>query len=137
MQAIALSGYSKSVTGTVFEDVNYGGGAGRSYAAANVAASASGFALGAIGRPGVQVELYDTGGTFITATITDAVGNYSISGLSNGTTYTVRVVNQDELPPSAQLISSPYDLEAHFSRKRTTTWVGYKVYYRTYAKDVT
>ena len=39
-----------------------------------------------------------------------------------------RVENQDELPPSAQLISSPYDLEARFSRKRTTTWVGYKVH---------
>ena len=39
-----------------------------------------------------------------------------------------RVENQGELPPSAQLISSPYDLEARFSRKRTTTWVGYKVH---------
>ena len=39
-----------------------------------------------------------------------------------------RVENQDELPPSAQLISSPYDIEARFSRKRTTTWVGYKVH---------
>jgi len=39
-----------------------------------------------------------------------------------------RVENQDELPPSAQLIRSPYDLEARFSRKRTTTWVGYKVH---------
>ena len=38
--------------------------------------------------------------------------------------------NQDELPASAQLISSPYDLEARFSRKRTTTWVGYKVHLR-------
>jgi transposase len=39
-----------------------------------------------------------------------------------------RVENQDELPPSAQLISSPYDLEARFSRKRATMWVGYKVH---------
>ena len=39
-----------------------------------------------------------------------------------------RVENQDELPPSAQLISSPYDIEARFSRKRTTTWVSYKVH---------
>ncbi len=39
-----------------------------------------------------------------------------------------RVENQGELPPSAQLISSPYDIEARFSRKRTTTWVGYKVH---------
>ena len=39
-----------------------------------------------------------------------------------------RIENQDELPPSAQIISSPYDLEARFSRKRATTWVGYKVH---------
>lgn len=41
---------------------------------------------------------------------------------------TWRVENQGELPPSAQLINSPYDVEARFSRKRTTTWVGYKVH---------
>ncbi|MET4075314.1 T9SS type A sorting domain-containing protein [Hymenobacter sp. UYCo722] len=89
----ALSGWGQTVTGTVFEDVNYGGGAGRTYATANTAASASGFASGAIGRPGVRVELYDAGGTFLTATTTDATGNYSIGGLSSGTAYTVRVVN--------------------------------------------
>ena len=91
LQAAALAGYAQSVTGTVFEDVNYGGGAGRTYATANT--SASGFASGAIGRPGARVELYDTGGTFVTATTTDAAGNYSIGGLTNGTAYTVRVVN--------------------------------------------
>ena len=89
----ALSGRGQTVTGTVFEDVNYGGGAGRTYVTANTSALASGFASGAIGRPGVRVELYDAGGIFITATTTDAVGNYSIGGLNNGTTYTVRVVN--------------------------------------------
>jgi len=39
-----------------------------------------------------------------------------------------RVENQGELPPSAQLIRSPYNIEERFSRKRTTTWVGYKVH---------
>jgi transposase len=46
-----------------------------------------------------------------------------------------RVENQGELPPSAQLISSPYDLEARFSRKRTTTWVGYKVHLSETCED--
>jgi len=46
-----------------------------------------------------------------------------------------RVENQDELPPSAQLISSPYDVEARFSRKRTTTWVGYKVHLSETCED--
>jgi transposase len=36
--------------------------------------------------------------------------------------------NQGELPPSAQMISSPYDLEARLSRKHANTWVGYKVH---------
>jgi transposase len=31
-------------------------------------------------------------------------------------------------PPSAQRITSPYDLEARYSTKRDTTWVGYKVH---------
>lgn len=31
-----------------------------------------------------------------------------------------------DLPPAAQAIHSPYDVEARYSTKRTTTWVGYK-----------
>jgi transposase len=31
-------------------------------------------------------------------------------------------------PPSAQLIQSPYDVEARYSSKRSTHWVGYKVH---------
>jgi DDE family transposase len=31
------------------------------------------------------------------------------------------------LPPGARQICSPYDVEARFSQKRQTTWVGYKV----------
>ena len=34
----------------------------------------------------------------------------------------------DERPPSAVRIASPYDLEARYSRKRETQWVGYKVH---------
>ena len=33
-----------------------------------------------------------------------------------------------EQPPSAVCIASPYDLEARYSRKRDTHWVGYKVH---------
>jgi transposase len=37
---------------------------------------------------------------------------------------------QDQaLPPSAQLIQSPYDIEARYSKKKTTAWVGYKVHF--------
>jgi transposase len=34
----------------------------------------------------------------------------------------------DELPPAALLITSPYDVEARFSRKKSTSWNGYKVH---------
>ena len=41
-------------------------------------------------------------------------------GSSQGTPW-----RQDqELPPSAQLIQSPYDIEARYSKKKTTAWVG-------------
>lgn len=34
-----------------------------------------------------------------------------------------------ELPPSAVLITSPYDIEARYSRKKSTAWIGYKVHF--------
>lgn len=34
----------------------------------------------------------------------------------------------EHIPPAAVYISSPYDLEAHYSKKRTTSWVGFKVH---------
>ena len=41
----------------------------------------------------------------------------------------------DELPPAARFISSPYDLEAHDAKKRTSTWVGYKVHVTETCED--
>jgi len=35
---------------------------------------------------------------------------------------------EDGLPRAARFISSPYDPEAHYAKKRTTSWVGYKVH---------
>ena len=72
---------SGGVSGTVFEDVNYGGGAGRSLAASS-----------GVGRPNARVELFDGAGNYSTFATTDASGNYSFSGLASGS-YTVRVVN--------------------------------------------
>lgn len=34
----------------------------------------------------------------------------------------------DELPPSAVFVSSPYDEDVRYSKKRTTSWIGYKVH---------
>ena len=36
--------------------------------------------------------------------------------------------SEEQLPPCAHLIVSPYDVEAHFSVKRQTEWAGYKAH---------
>jgi transposase len=36
--------------------------------------------------------------------------------------------SEDGLPPSRQFICSPYDTQAHYSVKRSSSWVGYKVH---------
>lgn len=44
---------------------------------------------------------------------------------------------QDELPPTAQIISSPDDVEARDTTKRETTWVGYPVQLTETCEDAT
>jgi uncharacterized repeat protein (TIGR01451 family) len=80
-QPTVVTTVSSPITGTVFEDVHYGGGAGRSRAAAAGAAVA-----------GARVELYDASGNFRSATVTDAAGLYTLDGWAPGL-YHVRVVN--------------------------------------------
>jgi transposase len=41
---------------------------------------------------------------------------------------TLRFRCPEELPPAAGAISSPYDTEARYGKKRQTEWVGYKVH---------
>jgi hypothetical protein len=72
---------SATVTGTVFEDKNYGGGAGRSLAAS-----------GGTGIAGVRVEAYTAAGVFSTSVNTVAGGTYSLT-LAAGT-WTIRVANR-------------------------------------------
>jgi transposase len=36
--------------------------------------------------------------------------------------------SSENIPPAARYIGSPYDTEAHYSKKRSTTWVGFKVH---------
>jgi transposase len=40
----------------------------------------------------------------------------------------LRLREPRDLPPSAQLLQSPYDLDARFGTKRETSWVGYRVH---------
>jgi transposase len=41
----------------------------------------------------------------------------------------------DNIPPAAQFVSSPYDVDAHYARKYTTQWVGYKVHLTETCED--
>lgn len=69
------------ITGNVFEDANYGGGAGRD------SATASG-----VGRPGARIEIYGGAGAFLASTTTDPTGRYTFNALVAGS-YTVRAAN--------------------------------------------
>ena len=72
---------SNLIVGTVFEDLNYGGGAGRDLATS-----------GGTGLEGITIELYDSSNNYLESTTTDASGEYSLGGMANGL-YSVRVVN--------------------------------------------
>lgn len=87
------------ISGTIYEDPNYGGGPGRDYATANASAQASGFpdspagSGDSVGVPNAVVELYDGANRCIATTVTDAAGAYGFSAAAAGS-YTVRVVNE-------------------------------------------
>ena len=72
------------IAGTVFEDINYGGGPGRTFAIANTSAQASGWANLDIGIANTRVELYDAAGVFLEAVTTDANGDYQFENLAAG-----------------------------------------------------
>ncbi len=82
VDAGAYEAVTYKISGTVFEDVNYGGGAGRDLATSS-----------GVGRPNVTVELYSAGGTFIVSTITNGSGQYEFDVTPDD--YFVRVVNSE------------------------------------------
>jgi hypothetical protein len=47
----------------------------------------------------------------------------------------VRLRTGTEQPPSAQIISSPYDPEARYKLKRDTSWVGYTVQCDSFSRN--
>jgi hypothetical protein len=84
LAAILLGGgvaHAATFTGTVFEDANYGGGAGRTLAAS-----------GGTVLAGVTVELY-SGGALIGTTTTNGSGVYSFNTGVSAASVIVRVVN--------------------------------------------
>ncbi|MCP3978028.1 MAG: DUF11 domain-containing protein, partial [bacterium] len=79
LNTVLLQVKTNVIVGTVFEDVNYGGGPGRDYATAKAAA-----ATFAVERPNAAVELYDAAGNLLRSTLTDASGGYGFTGLPGG-----------------------------------------------------
>ena len=97
-----------SINGTIFEDVNYGGGAGRDLA------SSSG-----VGLANVRVELYDSTGAFLSSQTTNADGFYEFtSGINSGQSYSVRVVNET--------VTSSRPLNSGFSAANTVAVQTYR-----------
>ncbi|WP_308873452.1 SdrD B-like domain-containing protein [Thiothrix subterranea] len=68
-------------TGKIFEDVNYGGGAGRPFGT-----------TGTVGIAGSRVELYNASGNFVNSATTDTGGIYTFTGVTDGAYY-VQAVN--------------------------------------------
>lgn len=119
LNAVLLQVQSDLIVGTVFEDVNYGGGAGRNLATA--AASAPGFT---VRRPNATVELYDAAGAYLRSTTTDANGLYGFGGLADGN-YTVRVVNGSVLSSRAGAAAGQWPVQTF--RSDATTGVSTEV----------
>jgi hypothetical protein len=80
ISSVASRAHAATITGTVFEDRNYGGGAGRSLG------TSAGAAIS-----GARVELYN-GTTFVAFDTTDGSGNFSFTYSGNGVRR-IRVVN--------------------------------------------
>ena len=83
--ALAFAGQvgAATITGTVFEDRNYGGGAGRSLATSGGQVLAN-----------VRVELYrESSGAFVDSDTTTASGQFSLDTAGSGAVHVVRVVN--------------------------------------------
>lgn len=81
VNSVLLKVPSNLISGLVYEDVNYPGGAGRN-------------AVASLGKPliGVRVEIYDSSGNLNRFATTGTDGKYVIGGMANGT-YRARVVN--------------------------------------------
>jgi uncharacterized repeat protein (TIGR01451 family) len=96
------------LSGTVFEDVNYGGGAGRSRAAST-----------GVVRPNVRAELYSSAGAYLGSTTTSAAGVYSFDGWGPGS-YIVRIVSGTVTSSRTGVLATPLPVQTW----RTTAAAG-------------
>lgn len=80
-QPTVVTTTAAKLAGTVFEDVNYGGGVGRARTAA-----------GAAGVNAARLELYDASGNFLSSATSNTTGAYVFDGWPAGV-YSVRAVH--------------------------------------------
>lgn len=95
LQPASVTVIAPQISGTVFEDVNYGGGAGRNRATAS-----------GVARPNVRAELYGSTGTYLTAATTNASGVYTFDGYAPGS-YTVRIVSSTVTSSRTGTLAAP------------------------------
>ena len=115
LNAVVLEAKTDIIVGYVFDDVNYGGGAGRNFTTA--VAAAPGFS---VGRPGARAELYNGAGNFLRATTTDLNGRYGFAGIPNGN-YFVRVVNETVTPARSAATGSEWPVQTFRTNASTGT----------------
>ena len=84
------------LSGNVFEDVNYGGGAGRSLSVST-----------GVVRPNARVELYASGGAYLGAATTSAGGTFTFDGWGPGS-YIVRVVSATVTSSRTGALATPW-----------------------------
>jgi hypothetical protein len=107
--SVPLVAQAGRITGTVFEDVNFGGGAGRDL-----------FGSGGIRLSGAIVEAYDgTTGDFVNSSTTDSTGTYKINGVGSRL-YILRVVGSSVrstrpgFVPGTELAVPTFHIDATF-----------------------
>ena len=84
-QPTSVTTVAARLTGSVFEDIHYGGGVGRPRTASGTGPVAA-----------ARIELYDAAGNFKSAVTTDATGSYVFDGWAAGL-YSVRAVHASVL----------------------------------------
>ena len=101
------------IVGRVFDDKNFGGGAGRAFNAG----------AGMAGVPNARVELYSASGTFIRASTSDANGIYSFSNLGSAapsTDYIVRVVNNSVVSSRGTALTGLLPVQTYRTEAKST-----------------
>lgn len=113
LNAVLLKVPSNLIVGNVFEDINYGGGAGRDR-----------LTSGDIAIEDARVELYDSANAFQEFILTDASGEYSFGGMANGD-YSIRVVNNTINSTRGGGVSCSACLPVQTFRRNYTNGIGF------------